>query len=293
MYMAAAPEGQQELDFEAEEVAILSATARLPMHLFVEESGCQDFLKDRLAQEGPFEVVHVSCHGDIHQDLGPVLVLGSPEGGLALATTGEIAHTLGERKAPLVFLSACRTAESFDSRGGKEKPEAAEPFARALIRAGVANVLGYDGLVYDVDATRFARTFYREVAAFASVPYAAAVARRDVLRAHRNDSRQGRHWHLAQVYTGEQGGGSLCDRASHGAGCARRQATGNFSTKQRPECRSRPRGNSWDVGGRRRRCSRRFEIIPEQACCSTAWARSASPAWRRALPIACRSTRPW
>ena len=213
MFMAAAPEGQQELDFEAEEVAILDATARLPMHLFVEESGCQDFLKDRLAQEGPFEVVHVSCHGDIHQDLGPVLALETPEGGLALATAGEIAHTLGERKAPLVFLSACRTAESFDMRDGKEKSEAAEPFARALIRAGVANVLGWDGSVYDGDATLFARTFYRELAEFASVPYAAAVARRDVLRAHRNDPHQGRHWHLARVYTGEQGGGALCDRA--------------------------------------------------------------------------------
>jgi hypothetical protein len=170
MFMAAAPEGQQELAFEAEEVAILDAIARLPMQLVVEESGCRDFLKDRLAQEGPFEVVHFSCHGDIRPALGPVLALETPEGDLALATAGDIASTLGERKAPLVFLSACRTAESLDDRGDKEKPEAAEPFARALVRAGVANVLGWDGSVYDFDAMLFARIFYRELAEFASVP---------------------------------------------------------------------------------------------------------------------------
>ena len=45
------PSGQ-ELDFEAEEAGILEATARLPVQLVVEESGCPDFLKDRLSQEG-------------------------------------------------------------------------------------------------------------------------------------------------------------------------------------------------------------------------------------------------
>ena len=65
MFMAAAPEGLTELNYEAEEVAILGATKRLPVQVVVEESGCKDFLKDRLAQDGPFEVVHISCHGDV------------------------------------------------------------------------------------------------------------------------------------------------------------------------------------------------------------------------------------
>ncbi len=79
MFMAASPEGQRELDFEAEETAILAATARLPIQLFVEESGCSDFLKERLALDGPFEAVHLSCHGDIRSDVGPVLALETPE----------------------------------------------------------------------------------------------------------------------------------------------------------------------------------------------------------------------
>ncbi len=95
MFMAAAPEGQGNLDFEAEEAAILDATARLPMQLFVEESGCAEFLKERLARDGPFEAVHLSCHGDIDEDEGPLLGLETPEGDLAPTTPGTIADALG------------------------------------------------------------------------------------------------------------------------------------------------------------------------------------------------------
>src|SRR5271156_1081159 len=48
MFMAAAPEGQNELDFEAEETAILEATRLLPMRVVVEETGALDFLGARL-----------------------------------------------------------------------------------------------------------------------------------------------------------------------------------------------------------------------------------------------------
>ncbi len=119
---------------------------------------------------------------------------------------------LGENKAPLVFLSACRTAESRLDSIGEQEQEAIESFVRALVRAGVPNVIGWDGSVYDLDATSFARTFYKELAEFASVPYAVATARRDVLRAHQNDPQKGRHWHLARAYSGSLGSGSLCDR---------------------------------------------------------------------------------
>jgi hypothetical protein len=53
MFMAASPEGVQELDFEREEAGILHSTARLPLHLRVEESGCLEVLSDRLAEEAP------------------------------------------------------------------------------------------------------------------------------------------------------------------------------------------------------------------------------------------------
>ena len=213
MFMAAAPEGVQELDFEAEEIAILTATERLPMQLWVEESGCAEFLKDRLSLEGPFEAVHLSCHGDIDRQIGPILALETPDGKIAPVAPGKIVSALGENQAPLVFLSACRTAERYTDNRDDESQSAIDSFVRSLVRAGVPNVLGWDGSVSDKDAIRFASAFYNELVQFASVPYAAAIARREVLREHRNDPQQGHHWHLARAYAGAQGGGAICDRA--------------------------------------------------------------------------------
>ena len=207
MFMAASPLGQHVLDFEGEETAILAATKRLAVGVVVEESGCAALLKDRLAQEGPFDVVHVSCHGTIRGGV-PVLAMETLEGELELVAPGDFAGVLGEDKPPLVFVSACRTAESAAGF--------AEPFVRALVRSGVRNVLGWDGSVYDGDASRFARTLYGELAEHASVPFAAAAARRDLLLAHLEDASVGGHWHLARVYAGPGGGGACCGKGLPG-----------------------------------------------------------------------------
>jgi hypothetical protein len=139
MFMAASPVGQHVLDFEGEETAILAATERLAVQVVVEESGCAALLKDRLAQDGPFEVVHVSCHGTIRSGV-PVLAMETLEGELELVAPGDFAGVLGEDKAPLVFVSACRTAESAAGF--------AEPFVRALVAVGGAECarLGRIGL---------------------------------------------------------------------------------------------------------------------------------------------------
>ncbi len=213
MFMAAAPEDQRELDFEAEEAAILAATDRLPMQLLVEESGCIKFLEERLSVEGPFEAVHLSCHGAVAPHNDPILLLETPEGKIDQIPPGKLSDALGQEKAPLVFLSACCTAECATDLNRREaSPDAMESYVRALIKAGVANVIGWDGAVHDSDAIQFARTFYGKLAEFATVPYAAAAARRDLLQTYRRDLQKGQHWHLARVYTGRHGGGQLCRR---------------------------------------------------------------------------------
>lgn len=114
MFMAAAPEGQVELDFEAEEAANLAATAGGDrVQLVVEETGALEFLCGRLAsEEGPFEALHLSCHGDIDKDRGPILLLETAEGGETRATAGDLIGALPAQGRPLlVALSACRTAE--------------------------------------------------------------------------------------------------------------------------------------------------------------------------------------
>jgi CHAT domain-containing protein len=153
IFMAASPEGVGELNFEAEEATIIQATNPRSVRVVVEESGCLEFLRERTLQEGPIEALHLSCHGDVAAS-GAFLALESPEGLLEPITAAKLVGSLGEHKPPLVFLSACRTAEHVD---------AATPLTEDLIRAGVPNVLGWDGSVYDSDAIGFARTFYAEV----------------------------------------------------------------------------------------------------------------------------------
>jgi hypothetical protein len=52
-----------------------------------------------------------------------------------------------------------------------------------------------------------------ELAGRSSVPRAAAVARRTLLCNKAQDPHRGRHWHLARVYIGPNGGGALCANA--------------------------------------------------------------------------------
>jgi len=200
LFMAAAPEGENQLNFEAEEAAILDATRRLPLALAVEESGALPGLEERLGTDGPFEGLHLSCHGGIDRDRGPVLALEDETGRPDLVSLADFTDRLGGHLPPLVFLSACRTAEN----------EGTESFIRALARCADANVIGWDGSVYDQDAILFASTLYRKLVEKQTVPQAVAVARREVLNAHRHNAHQGQHWHLARVYLGQKGGGSLC-----------------------------------------------------------------------------------
>lgn len=208
MFMAAAPIGADELDFEAEEGAILQATLGLPLHLVVEESGAAQPLAERLAQDGPFEALHLSCHGNIDPKRGPILAFEDVQGAMQPAFAGDLARLLGDADdTSLVFLSACRTAEQ--ATDAADPARSTEPFVRNLVRAGVHNVLGWDGSVYDTDAAAFATRFYRELALFARIPRAAALARQQLRQRNLEDARQGRHWHLARLYLGVQGGGFL------------------------------------------------------------------------------------
>ena len=211
MFMAAAPEGERVLDYEGEEAAILRATEHLPLHLVVEESGTAKLLGERLDLDGPFEALHLSCHGDIHPERGPLLALEDDVGDPAPAGPGELVQCLGAPgRTPLVFLSACRSAEQDDGEGDGQRRF--EPFVRELIRAGVPNVLGWDGSVDDREASEFAEHLYRALAAYESLPRAAAMARLALRQLALADPQRGRHWHMARLYVGPAGGGPLAAR---------------------------------------------------------------------------------
>ena len=119
LFMAAAPEGQHELDYEAEEATILEATrglrTRQPLvHLTVEESGELGVLAEQHAAAGPFDILHLSCHGDIVETEGEmrhVLLLETEKGGVDSVEPDRLLTALGEKVPPLVFLSTCHTGQ--------------------------------------------------------------------------------------------------------------------------------------------------------------------------------------
>ena len=246
MFMAAAPQGQLN-SISRPRRRRSSSDATAAGALVVEETGAQEFLGGRLtSDEGPFEALHLSCHGDIDPALGPVLLLETAEGGADQVGPGAIVKALGAVPPPLVFLSACRTAESAaaavggigrrDAGDGAIEPCAARGAAAGRVgelarrsrgswRRRIANVVGWDGSVYDADASAFARHFYQRARPLAR-PAGGGGRAAGAAAYEGQTAERGRHWHLARVYLGPQGGGPLCARGQAEARTPRQRREG-------------------------------------------------------------------
>ena len=226
-FMASSPRGQHELDFEAEEAAILDAVGDSRVDLVVEDTGDPRQLGRRLAEVGGMPVVHLSCHGLNSWPARPgaagvpVLLMEDDAGGGRPTTAAELVSLLTARPR-LLFVSACLTATGADARGhlppgdgqkGEPGPAAgsgglvAHSLATALATAGVPAVIGWDGSVGDQVATVFAERLYRALADRADVSVAVGDARRVLLKSE--DPVVRGDWHLARLWLGPAGGGPL------------------------------------------------------------------------------------
>ncbi|MFE7077208.1 CHAT domain-containing protein, partial [Streptomyces sp. NPDC057620] len=224
-FMASAPRGQHELDFEAEESAILNAVGGASLDLVVEDSGNPEHLGLRLSELGGMPVVHLSCHG-LHnwrpkpdEPATPVLLM-EDDLGAGRPTSADALVGLLTPRPRLVFVSACLTATGSDVAGhvpggpgrrGGPAGEAGVPVAHSmatgLVAAGIPAVIGWDGSVGDQAATRFAEHLYRQLGRRVEVAAAVAAARRHLLAC--SDERLRADWHLARLWLGPEGGGPL------------------------------------------------------------------------------------
>ncbi|WP_306208691.1 CHAT domain-containing protein, partial [Actinoplanes sp. RD1] len=227
VFMASAPRQQRELDFEAEEAAILAAVDETRVDLVVEDTGNPVQLGRRLADLGGMPVVHLSCHGVNRWQVSPggprvpVLMMEDEVGDDLPTPAADLVEVMTE--APrLVFLSACLTASPADA-GGHLPPgpghravaagvvdadgTVAHSLSTSLITAGFPAVLGWDGSVGDRAATLFAEHLYRQLSNRADLAVAVGDARRAVLGAA--DPRVSSDWHLARLWVGPSGGGRL------------------------------------------------------------------------------------
>lgn len=197
LFMAATPEGENRLDFEAEESAILDATSQLGLvDLVVEESGNPLRLAERLGDVGPMQVVHLTCHGTSQP--APLLLLEDDTGAPQPTTPVQLLESLQHHLPRLLFVSACESAAP---------GVLADPLALTLVRAGVPALLGWDGTVYDHEATAFARTLYSTLSQRSTLEEAVGAARRALLS--QTGPRPSRDWHRARLWLNRRGGGIL------------------------------------------------------------------------------------
>jgi hypothetical protein len=226
-FMAAAPEGVSELDYEAEEAAILDAVGTTALDLVVEESGAATALGERLADAGGLPVLHLSCHGQSawqespNADPRPVLLFEDGTFGHAQPTdAAALLRALRPAPPRLLFLSACLSATAPAAKrstlpptpthkqpdGGAQPPATMTPaqsLTGALIQAGMPAVLGWDGSVADRAATTFAAALYAGLARRETLADAVAEARRALLLDEDENLRS--NWHLARLWVGSGG----------------------------------------------------------------------------------------
>ena len=224
-FMASSPRGQHELDFEAEEAAILTAVGEGNLDLLVEDTGDPEQLASRLAAADGMPAVHLSCHGLNNWPVRPggpgvpVLMMEDETGAGRPTTAGDLVSLLAGVPR-LLFVSACLTATSAGAPGhlppgGGQKggPGAgggglvAHSLATALVTAGFPAVIGWDGSVDDRAATAFAERLYRGLAGRADLAVAVGDARRVLLKSA--DPLVRGDWHLARLWSGPTGGGPL------------------------------------------------------------------------------------
>ncbi|GGN33850.1 tetratricopeptide (TPR) repeat protein [Actinoplanes campanulatus] len=222
-FMASSPRRHDELDFEAEEAAILDAIDETRVDLVVEDTGNPVQLGRRLADLGGLPVVHLSCHGTNRHpgDAGAPVLLMEDEVGDDLPVTAAVLAGSLSRMPRLLFVSACLTATAATESGhlpggaGRRSEDhvggpgglLAHSMATALVSAGVPAVLGWDGSVGDRSATLFARHLYARLSDHTDLAPAVGDAVRALLNSPDDTVRP--DWHLARLWLGPSGGGRL------------------------------------------------------------------------------------
>ncbi|OUL30101.1 NB-ARC domain-containing protein [Nostoc sp. RF31YmG] len=189
LFMATSPlDVLPVLDFEGEEARILTATARQPLALTVEESGCLSelgYLVDGYDRDY-FDVLHLTGHATL-QDGQPRFVTETLTGEAYYASAEDIAQELQFRLPKLIFLSGCRTGQAGN---GGSVPSMAEE----LLKSGAKAVLGWGQKVLDPDATDAAAALYQELSAGKQIVEAVASTYQALIK------NKARDWHLLRLY---------------------------------------------------------------------------------------------
>ncbi len=176
MVIIASPKGELALNVQEERAKLEREWAGFPGLEVLWPGGVFDTVRQVLIKEDP-HIIHFIGHGDFRDGRG-VLLFETAEGEVDRIDGEEFGRLLAEERAlRLVFLNACRTAQTGAVRG-------TDPFAgvaTALVRSGVTAVLAMQFPVTDQTAIVFSRSFYQSIIAGLPVDGAVGEARRYVL----------------------------------------------------------------------------------------------------------------
>ena len=201
LFMAAAPDGQVNLNFEYEEASILRAVEKIGtgIELIIEESGNIDGLEACAEAENNVDIIHISCHGGNMQE--PVLYFEDDFGKAIEITAQKLASKLGKNKPKLLFLSACKTSDP---------DKFLNTCSSQMIRWGIPAVLGWGGSVSDNEATRFASYLYAKLSKSESITDSIAWSRLELIHPGPNIE-PSYEWHLPRLYLGAKSCDVICE----------------------------------------------------------------------------------
>lgn len=191
LFMATSPLGvTPELDYEGEEGKILQATARTPIDLRVEESGCLTELRNVVQDcgRGYFDIFHLTGHAT-HEDKKPYFLTEDEYGNRVDSSAGAIAEAITDTHnslPPLIFLSGCRTGYSSDG--------VVPSMAEELLNMGATAVLGWGQTVRDTDATAAASKLYWELSQGGTLAKALSSTYRTLIQ------QKAPNWHKLRLY---------------------------------------------------------------------------------------------
>ena len=202
LFMATSPCGvEPELDFEAEEGRIITATQKKrSLCLTVEESGNLQELRELIEDydRDYFDVVHLTGHADIDEGK-PYFLTETEYGDRQNSTAAEISRSLSKSRSALIFLSGCRTGYS---------ENAVPSMAEALLKTGATAVLSWGDRVNDENASTAAAILYEAISTGYAVTEAIAQTYQMLLEGdvpHQDISgvKKGNQWHLLRFYVAD------------------------------------------------------------------------------------------
>jgi hypothetical protein len=174
LLVSAEPDGQPQLDVDAEREQIMQAMDPLQatgkVQIEVLQHATVRSLQSLLRR--PFHVLHYIGHGtyDSHTGNG-MLVLEDEDGGEHAVSAAQLQYLLRDTTARLTVMNACMTA-----RGAAGRSIAGE-----LMRAGLSATLAMQFAIPETSATIFAGEFYRTLADGWPVDAAVAEGRKAVM----------------------------------------------------------------------------------------------------------------